>query len=181
LTIESDRFDSKKITEQHNQILKGTIMKPSVYLAGPITGLNYNDTITWREFVAADLKAVGINAFSPMRAKNYLANIKNLEMPTPNDDVYAALSPLSSSRGIMTRDRWDATRCDVLFVNFVGAEKVSIGTCMEIAWADLSRIPIVCVIESKGNPHEHGMIMESVGFRVTTLDEAIHIVKSLLL
>jgi hypothetical protein len=37
----------------------------------------------------------------------------------------------------MTRDRFDATRCDVLLVNLLGAERVSIGTMMEVAWADL--------------------------------------------
>jgi hypothetical protein len=80
----------------------------------------------------------------------------------------------------MTRDRFDATRCDVLLVNLLGAERVSIGTVMEIAWADLRRTPIVAVME-EGNVHEHGMVNEAIGFRVTTLDEALNIIKSILI
>ena len=36
-------------------------------------------------------------------------------------------------------------------------------------------------MEPDGNPHEHGMIKEALGFRVPTLEEAILIVKSILL
>jgi predicted small integral membrane protein len=95
-------------------------------------------------------------------------------------EEYGHLSPLSSPRGIMTRDRFDATRCDVLLVNLLGAAKVSIGTVMEIAWADLKRTPIVACIEATGNPHEHCMVNEAVGFRCTSLDEGLHVVRSIL-
>ncbi|MGZ5095552.1 MAG: hypothetical protein ACXWCH_30925, partial [Burkholderiales bacterium] len=81
---------------------------------------------------------------------------------------------------VMTRDRFDATRCDVLLVNLLGTTRVSIGTVMEIAWADAKRIPIVVAMEPQGNPHEHMMIAEAIGFRVPTLDEALHIVKAII-
>ena len=68
-----------------------------------------------------------------------------------------------------TRDRFDATRCDLLFVNLLGAKETSIGTVMEIAWADLLRKPIVLAIEPEGNIHDHGMIKEAIGFRVPSL------------
>ncbi len=116
-----------------------------------------------------------------MRGKEYLEAIAKDKPFTADGDKYAVQGVLSTNRGIMTRDRWDATRCDVLLVNFVDAAqgKVSIGTCMEIAWADLKRIPIVCAME-KGNAHEHGMIFEALGYRVNTLDEALDIVKAIL-
>jgi hypothetical protein len=82
-------------------------------------------------------------------------------------------------------------RADVLLVNLLGAERVSIGTVMEIAWADAVRVPVVLVMEpsaeentglvpSKGNVHEHAMIRECVGFRVQTLDEGLNVVKAIL-
>jgi hypothetical protein len=80
----------------------------------------------------------------------------------------------------MTRDRFDATRCDVLLVNLLGAKTVSIGTVMEIAWADNVRTPIVVAMEAKGNLHEHAMITEAIGFRVPTLEEAIDVVKAII-
>jgi NTP pyrophosphatase (non-canonical NTP hydrolase) len=106
----------------------------SVYLAGPITGLNYAGCSTWREAVAKQLKDVGIDAYSPMRAKAYLASLAVL---SGHGTEYKDMGVLSTARGVMTRDRFDATRCGVLFVNLLGATQVSTGTVMEIAWADL--------------------------------------------
>lgn len=146
-----------------------------VYLAGPITGLEYGESVDWRESAKDKLTEGGIRAYSPMRAKDYLDGVGPLE------SQYFDISVMSSPRGIMTRDRWDATTCDVILVNLLGAKRVSIGTVMEIAWADLSRIPSVVAMEESGNVHEHAMITEAIGFRVPTLDEGINIVKAILL
>jgi nucleoside 2-deoxyribosyltransferase len=151
--------------------------KYSVYLAGPISGLDYEGATDWREYAASELRKSNIEALSPMRAKGYLKNVGAL---TSNGDEYKHLSALSTGRGITTRDRNDATRCDVLLVNMLGAKEKSIGTVMEIAWADLARIPIVLAMEDSGNVHEHSMILESVGFRVPSLAGALHIVRAIL-
>lgn len=148
-----------------------------VYLAGPITGLSYSGCTDWRAVAKDELAKSGIGGLSPMRGKEYLAHLETI---SGTGEEYAHLGVLSNSRGIMTRDRFDATRCDVLLVNLLGAKAVSIGTVMEIAWADLSRIPIVCAIEEKGNPHEHMMVTEALGYRVPSLDEALHICRAIL-
>jgi len=80
----------------------------------------------------------------------------------------------------MTRDFNDCSTCDVLLVNLLGASKVSIGTVMEIAWAYQNRTPVVVVMEQEGNPHEHAMIREAIGFRVHTMGEAIAVVRTIL-
>lgn len=149
----------------------------TVYLAGPITGLNFKGATDWRDYAIAELAAEDIKGLSPMRCKDYLKDIPELEATC---ESYGALGLLSSPRNIMTRDRFDATRCDVLLVNLLGAERVSVGTVMEIAWADLYRTPIVCAIEPEGNIHEHAMIAEAIGFRVPTLEAAIEVTKSIL-
>lgn len=149
-----------------------------VYLAGPISGLDYQGATDWRNQAVAALGEIGVKGLSPMRGKEYLAHVTEF---TADGDMYGALSVMSSNRGIMTRDRYDATRCDVLLVNLLGAAKVSIGTVMEIAWADAHRIPIVCVMEPEGNPHDHGMIKEAISFRVTNLREALRITGAILL
>ncbi len=113
---------------------------------------------------------------SPLRGKDYLRGIPAL---TADCAGYGALNCMSSPRGIMTRDRFDATRCDALLVNLLGAARVSIGTVMEIAWADACRTPIVVAMEPAGNVHEHAMIAEAIGFRVPTLAEAIHVIKAI--
>lgn len=149
-----------------------------VYLAGPITGLTYDDGQDWRVYASAHLRKSGISGLSPLRGKEYL---RALNAPiSGTGEEYAHMGVLSTPRGVMTRDRYDATRCDVLLVNLLGAKKVSIGTVMEIAWADLKRIPIVVAMEPEGNPHEHMMISEAIGYRVPSLDDALHVVRAIL-
>lgn len=139
-----------------------------VYLAGPITGCSYEGCTDWRNEAIERLACHGIKGLSPMRAKDYLMAEKEIT-GCYEDKV------MSCQRGVTTRDRFDCTRCSVLLVNMLGAKKVSIGTVLEIAWADAHRIPIIYVSEPTGNPHEHPMINEIYGFRVSTLDEAISV------
>ncbi|MFA5345363.1 MAG: nucleoside 2-deoxyribosyltransferase [Candidatus Omnitrophota bacterium] len=143
----------------------------TVYLAGPITGCTYGGCTNWRNYAKQKLAEVGIVGLDPMRAKEYLAN----ETSVGNNYDH----PISCPRGIMTRDHWDCIRCDVLLVNLKDADKVSIGTVMEIAWAWDNDIPIICVMND-GNPHDHAMIKEAIGFRAYCLDEAIAIAKAIL-
>ena len=142
-----------------------------LYCAGPITGVSYGESTDWREYIASKLPA-HIKAVSPMRGKKYLANEKNIK------DSYEE-HPLSCQKGITCRDRMDVMRCDMILVNFLGANKVSIGSIMEIAWADAWRKPIVIVIE-KDNIHSHAMIREVSGFIVSNLEDAISIATAVL-
>lgn len=142
-----------------------------VYLAGPISGLSYDDCVDWRDYTIKKLPTY-IKGISPMRGKAYLSAEDIIR------DSYAE-TVLSCTKGITARDRFDACRCDVVLFNFVGAKRVSIGSCIEVGWADANRIPIVVAID-KDNPHEHGMITETAGFIVPTLDDAIDTVIAIL-
>lgn len=145
-----------------------------VYLAGPISGLTYDGAVDWRQDVARRLADNGVTAWSPMRAKEYLCAEQSLNSKGYN----ASVSALSTPGGIVTRDRWDCQRADVVLVNFVGAKRVSIGTVLELAWADAARVPIVAAMEP-GNLHEHAMVEALVGFRTSTLEEAVDAVLAL--
>lgn len=150
----------------------------TVYLAGPISGLSYDGAVDWRNDTIIELAKHGIKGLSPMRAKEYLSGMQDLDK---NCVEYGHINVMSSPKGIITRDRFDATRCDVLLVNMLGADRVSIGTVMEMAWADLCRTPIVCAIEKDGsNPNEHAMIDQAIGFRVSSLKEALDITVAIL-
>lgn len=144
-----------------------------VYLAGPITGCTFDGCTDWRNEAIRKLQTFGITGLSPMRAKDYLKNEKEITGCYEN-------TVMSCQRGVTTRDRFDCMRCDVLIVNMLGAKKVSIGTVLEIAWADSKRTPIIYISEAEGNPHEHPMINEIYGFRVTSLDEAISVAARIL-
>lgn len=145
-------------------------MSSKVYLSGPIAGLNYHGATEWRQQAQEYLAEHGIEGLSPMRGREYdlNSNIQYKEVGM-NDGVF------STNRAIITRDRFDTKRSDALLVNLEGTTKISCGTVMEIAWADILRIPIIAVME-EGNIHEHGMILEAIGYRVNTLEEALDII-----
>lgn len=150
----------------------------TVYLAGPISGLSYRESIRWREYVVRQYAfptggPVKILGFSPLRFKSYLNGEEVL------DHVYPHV--LSTQRGITARDFYDCRNCDLLLVNLLEAPKVSIGTVMEIDCAFQHKIPVVLAMEEEGNPHDHPMIRECVDFRVPTLEEAVEVSKMILL
>lgn len=142
-----------------------------IYLAGPITGLNFDESVNWRQYVMDNLDPA-IKGLSPLRKKEYLKNQGDL-VGSYND------WPLSTQRGIYARDRFDCHRADVVLVNLLDAKIVSIGTVMEIAWAAQNNTPLVLIME-QGNIHEHPMINEACPFIVDNLDEGIGIVHALL-
>lgn len=146
-------------------------MESLLYLGGPIMGCTYGECTDWRKYVSEKLPPF-IKAISPMRGKEHLSEqtvIREL----------SEKSLLTSSRGIITRDRFDVTRSSALLMNFFGAKVVSIGSVGEIFWADALNKPVIIVME-KDNVHQHPMIQEIAGFIVPTLDEGIEIAIALL-
>lgn len=150
-------------------------MKPTVYLAGPIAGQNHSGATGWREEAIRQFDTVGIKGLCPLRG---VVDAGIIFTATGDDEAHRKSN--IGPRELMTRDRFDCLRCDVLLVNLLDAERVSIGTMMELAWADIKRTPVVCVMES-GNVHEHAMVGEAIGWRCDTLQEGIDTVKRILL
>ena len=154
------------------------IMEKLVYLAGPITGCNHKEAVDWRHTVGTKLHLANklIKTLSPMRGKPVL----------PSSQIYDAATgsyedPLRSSAGINTRDYNDVRRADLIFVNLLGATKVSIGTVMEIAWARAFNKPIVLIMEKEGNVHDHVMLKYPCGFIVPNIEEGLRVAKFILL
>jgi len=164
----------------------GQEMSYIVYLAGPISNCSFDSVVDWREHAIKKLPAE-ILGLSPMRGKTYLQNMQEISTHVEgrtdmneNSSVLHLNKIMSSSRGIITRDYNDVRRSDALLVNLAGATKVSIGTVMEIGWAKVLNIPVICVME-EGNVHDHPMVNECIGYRCNTLDEGIELVQMLLL
>ena len=70
-----------------------------VYLAGAISGLSYGEGQGWREYVQSKIDP-RIECYSPLRGKDYLEKYGRLE------GEYNEF-PLSTGKGITTRDRFD--------------------------------------------------------------------------
>lgn len=146
----------------------------TVYLSGPISGCSEEQAGGWREYVTARL-ASGICVIDPMRDAVDFSVLSDERL----DDT-ARLRSLTHGREILVRNQTDIRRCDLLLVNFLSAQRVSIGSIGEICWAEAFRKPVIIVRESHGNLHDHGLINAIACGRFDSLDLAIEKVNRML-
>lgn len=144
-----------------------------VYLAGPISGLTYDEGQDWREYAQAALAHHGIAGYSPLRQKEFLRSEGVLSQAYAN--------PMATDRGIMRRDFNDVKTSHVVLINLLGAKSASQGTVMEMGWAYALQIPVVVAVEDAGNIHEHPMNRQTWDYRVPCLDQALAITAAILL
>ena len=157
--------------------------RPTVYLSGPITGYDYKGCTDWREFAVQWLMDNQIDAFSPLRWQKYRLQGEEAILDNYPDD------PFNTKAAITHRDRWDTQRCDVMLANLQGATRISIGTIMEIAWADSVGKPIVAVLDPSDKPgfwwdmgiHKHAMLQDCLPYKVSDLQEGLDLVRRLLM
>lgn len=154
--------------------MKPTTYKGTVYLSGPITGLDYKGArFGWREYVA-NMMEHGIKVLSPMRHEGHLAEIKGtLEKEYPTHYF-------SGARVIVEKDMLDIKRSDIMLVNLLGAQRVSIGTVSEIGMAMTMGKTIVLVMEDSGNVHDHPFVTIPAALRLNNLQDAVDAINSLL-
>ena len=149
------------------------MITPSLYLAGPITGCSWEGATDWRSNVSGVLEPYGIKCLSPLRGKQYL--LQELSIADRYDQHV-----MSTAKAIFARDMFDVERTTGLFVNLIGAKKVSIGTVMEISFAWSLRHPVIIVME-KDNIHHHSMLEATSGWVVEDINEGIEIAKKIFL
>lgn len=141
-------------------------MNKKVYLAGPISGCSYAGCTSWRDDVAK-MFPLNVECLSPMRAKEALRAVECLTSEQYGHHF------LCSDKEVLGRDFNDCQNADVILVNFLGAAKPSIGTCMEIAWGYQLQKPVVLVMEPD-NVHSHPMIRAASNFIYGSITEAVH-------
>lgn len=151
--------------------------KPRVYLAGPIAGLTAKEASGWRNDFAEQLEIYNIIGLSPMRGKAHVLADKGVLTNQGYDE-----SPLSTQKGIVTRDRNDVMNSDLVLFNLRDVNHLSLGTAVEFGWADAFRKPIIAVLDvtDTHNPFTHAFVKELSGFIVPTLEEAIPVIKTVL-
>jgi nucleoside 2-deoxyribosyltransferase len=134
-----------------------------VYLSGPMSGLTVDEANDWRQQVSKKLQESGIRGINPMRGVKSSGPMTNF-----GDGSFG----LHGNMGIVSRDRFDVINSSVVLVNLLNSKKVSIGTVMEVGWADAHRIPIVVAMEPN-NIHDHVMIRGIATYIAPTLEQAI--------
>jgi nucleoside 2-deoxyribosyltransferase len=147
-----------------------------LYLAGPISGLTYDEATAWRDRVCDYFIDSPVECLSPMRGKAHLVKYNKGGIPSASELIG---NPLCSDKGIVTRDWFDVKRSDAVLMNLAGADRVSIGTMVEIGWISSEGIPLVIVLPS-GSCHDHPFVRELAGVIVKDLSTGIDVVESIL-
>ena len=145
-------------------------MSYHVYLAGPITGCTYEECVAWREDFIRSVP-YSIKCLSPMRGKTRRGSTCR-EEATGSAEISKSDNILRQASSIMARDYFDCMRADVIVFNMLGTTRVSIGTCMEMAWGYANQTPMIFIMEKEGNLHDHAMVRACGGFWCETIDEA---------
>lgn len=149
--------------------------KPSIYLCGPITGMSYGEARFGQRKAFADLIDERIDIFSPMRQEGHLAEIQKISDKPYDSNV------MSSSRGIVAKDKLDVQRATLIVANFLGAKIISVGSLIELGWANAWDKPVMIIMEKEGNPHDRFFLTEMADFRTDSVSEAAHMANALLL
>jgi nucleoside 2-deoxyribosyltransferase len=163
----------------------------SVYLAGPIVGVEYGAARNWRrDFAHAvrgdaawtkDTNRVAatyphIHFYSPMRGRKLM---ESDEVVAPGME-YTMDDPLENAKSMLARDTNDVRCSDMVVVNLLGAKRAALGTTAEMGFAYALNIPILLIMEKTPVFHTHGFITGMASYWVDNIDEAVYVVQTLL-
>lgn len=135
-----------------------------IYLAGPIGGLAFDEIeAKYAEKVKRLEKYYDVMV--PIVAHSCLRGEDGLK-------THGFVNPVISDHAIVERDRWMVTKSDLLLADLAYADRVSIGTMMELAWAHDHGLHTVTVMEP-GNIHEHAFVLEASDVVFSNLEDAL--------
>ena len=123
-----------------------------IYLARPISGESFDDVVGYYTALSNELSSIGYDVLYPMVGKGELRTEIKFK-----SEGYG--NPESTNHAIVARDNWMVSMADLVFIDLVGASRVSIGCMCELAWAYQQRKHIVLVLED-GNIHDHAFVLE---------------------
>jgi nucleoside 2-deoxyribosyltransferase len=148
-------------------------MKLKVYLAGPMSGLEYKDIHKYFIGTAKKLKKFGFFVLHPLIGKDIYYKDNEIIKATGRENI-----PLSTNRAIISRDKWMVNQCDILFLNFLNCGgHISTGTCMELAWG-FDKGKHCVVIMEKENVHKHAFILEAAHVIFDNIKDGINYMKN---
>jgi len=137
----------------------------TIYLAGPISGLSYDDAVNVFVDRSIELRGMGYNVIHPMLGKEYLRNELKLK-------EHGYKNPQSTNHAIVQTDFWRVDRADILYVDLtLGKERTSIGTVAEMSRA-FAKNKLVVTVLPKENIHRHAFILEMSSLIFETTEDA---------
>lgn len=143
-------------------------MKPSIYLAGPMSGLSWRESLEWRWLVEDKLH-------SQWRIINPVRQQRGQDLDVPIEVQQQGQNDLllqHTATGVTAQDEFYIDQSDWLLCYFLNAPKVSIGTVWEMGYAWGTGKKILTVLE-KGSQHDHPFVRRRSHIFTPNLDEAI--------
>ena len=137
-----------------------------IYCVKPISGETGLAVFNYYDRIRKTLMDIGYHVLTPLYGKGELRT--ELEFKSHGYDN----NPLTTNHAIFGRDKFFVQQSDILFANFLGASRVSIGSIMEIAIGHMLGKQIVIVME-KDNIHMHCFVLEAATIIFETEESAI--------
>jgi len=143
--------------------------RETVYLAGPIDGLHYDQAAGWRQDAQDRLEELGFKVYNPMSGKECLAGkvIKASEYK----DKGVIFRKDAIVKMDLSRIRWS----DIVLINF-NTPTLSGGTLVEVGFATALNKIIIAIINDTS--YTHAFVTENA-IVVNDLEEAIEIITTL--
>jgi nucleoside 2-deoxyribosyltransferase len=151
-----------------------TTGKPTVYLAGPIVGCDFDQANTWRWGVASALADHNILGISPLRCEPMIGDRYEAGYMCPK---------FGTAKAIGSKNRFDVRQCDMTLA-FIPEPKgdldwPSIGTICELSWAFADGKQTILVSDSQ-RIREHPVLNATAGWVLEDLDSAIDVIVGVL-
>ena len=143
-----------------------------IYLAGPISGKGYDETVALFKSKADPLRSYGYEVLHPMLGKGELRNETEFR-------AHGYDNPVSTNHAVFERDKWMIQTADIVLADLSTATRVSIGTMYELAWASLLGKHTVVVLPEGEGPHRHCFVLESADLVYPTVCAALEYLRQL--
>lgn len=157
---------------------------PTIYLAGPMTGLTLEQMSKWRNTAAKRLRKAGWKVLSPVVGQLTGKNAQpkgTINMDSvkagPGQEERRPIGRVSSA--FVSQDRLYVQKSDAVLAYLLDYPKASIGTMWEMAWADAWNKLLVAVV-APGTPHDHAFVRRRSSVFVPTLEEALEYLEGLI-
>jgi len=143
-----------------------------IYCVKPISGCSGDEVFEYYDNIRKILLGIGYDVLTPLYGKGKLRTEVEFKAHGYQND------PLTTNHAIFGRDKFFVQQSDILFANFIGADRVSIGSVMEIAMGHIFGKQIVVVME-KDNIHRHAFVLEASTIVFENEDDAIKYLKEI--
>jgi len=139
----------------------------TIYLAGPMTGLDIDELYMLFHERAKRLTDAGFRVLHPLMGKEHLLGSGDVICGVRDDTI-------ASDRAILGRDRWMVRKADIVLADLTNAySSATLGTACEITWAWDQRNTLVITIGlCKGHSMDHPFIRQASNHIFATFEEA---------